>query len=505
MKAPVLPTAGSARRAVIIRGAAWNSGFQVFVAAISFGSMLVLVRVVSPGEYGRAAAATGVLALINCFNCSGCIAQAVQLREGETPDWAAHWQAGFFIQMALGLVCNLVAAAAWLVPAYRPIAPLLHLASIGLLVDWPNQLGLTMLRRDMNFRRMRLVQGVGVLLTAGSSVAVGMMGGGAYALILGANVLSGLPFGLDLLFLRGWRPGANWWCWPDWRAYRSSLRFGAQISGTALLNAARGLFESLILPGAVGYEAMGLLNRAQVLFTATIGRVNTMVIETVYPLLPRSAGDPALYARHATLFVQVMLLMVIPGAVFVGLEGPSLSRLLYGRKWIAADPLIWPGTIVAACVAALAVFGAVLLGANRLRLSFATSLLAALVTVPAIPVALSAGGVRAYAWSLAVAEIVAASLGMVLTLGCLESNSAGRTLVPPLVAAILAGLCLWGLSSVDHWVVLAARIGLHAAVYGLAFVLVMRTIYPATLHSVLGRLPGGDWCARLLGFPAGVR
>ena len=46
------PMDGESRRKLIVRGVFWNSAFQFFVAGINFASMLVLVRVVAPAEYG---------------------------------------------------------------------------------------------------------------------------------------------------------------------------------------------------------------------------------------------------------------------------------------------------------------------------------------------------------------------------------------------------------------------------------------------------------------------
>ncbi len=484
-------TDAQSRKRLIAHGVFWNSAFQVFVVAVSFGSMLVLVRVIPPSEFGRATAATGILALINCFNCSYFITQAVQLREGEQPDWRAHWRAGFYIQMALTLVCNLVAGVAWLLHGYRPIAPLLHLASLGLLVDWPNQLSFAMLRRDMDFKRMRLVQGIAVLVTAGASVLLGFKGAGAYAMIFGTNVLHGLPFGFYLLVIRRWRPPADWWRWPDWAAYGYALRFGGKLSASALLTAARGMLEALVLPGTIGYEAMGLLSRAQVLFTTTFGRVNNLVVETVYPLLPRSAGDPVQFARHATLFAQTMLLVSIPGAVFVGLQGPELSRLLYGQKWIAADPLLWPGTVFAWGVSVLLVFGSVLLAASRMRVWFIVSLLGAALCLPAILVALFGGATLAYAWALAGGQVAAVIVAMVLASALLEKGWVRRALAPPVITSALAATALLVTRQFDVNLQLIPRLCVHALVYALLFVLSMRFLFLSALVEVVRRLPGG--------------
>jgi PST family polysaccharide transporter len=480
------------RSKLIAHGIFWNSGFQVFLVAVNFVSMLVLVRIIAPAEYGRATAATGILAVLNCFNCSSFIAQAIQLGGKEEPDWQSHWRAGFYIQLALTLLCNAVAGLAWLFPAYRPFAPLLHLASLGLLVDTPNQISLTMMRRDMNFRRLRLTNAVAVLVTAIASIALGLKGAGAYALIIGSNVVHGLPFGCDLLFVRKWRPAPGWWRWPDWTGYRKSLRFGGQMSAVGLLTVARGMLESLVLPKAIGYEAIGLLNRAQVLFATTFGRVVGLILDVVYPLLPRSADDPVQFARHATLVAQAMLLFSIPGAVFVAFDGTAMSRLLYGAKWVAADPLIFPGTILAWSLATALVFGTILLTANRLKLSLILSIITAGLSLPALLVAAFGSGTLAYIWALAAGQCIAVLISGMLVSRLLETDWVRRAVVPPLVAAIFGGAALFLLASLQMEMKVVMRLLFHSAVFGVVVATTVRLGFPAALRTVIARLPRGE-------------
>lgn len=484
-------------RTLITRGIVWNSAFQVFLVGASFGSMIVLVRVLTPAEYGRATAVSGILAAVNCFNCSAFIAQAIQLRGNQTPDWDLHWHAGTWIQVALCAVCNAIAAVAWLLPAYRPIAPVLHLASIGLLIDVPSQIANVQLRRDMNFRSLRLTHAAATLVTIASSIALAFAGAGAYALIIGSNVLHGIPFGLYLLLVQRWRP-ARWFARPNWRAYREPLRFGAQQAGSASLAALRGMLETIVIPPILGYEALGLLNRAQVLFTTSIGRVTSLVIETVYPMLPRSAGNSAQYARHATLLGQTLLLISIPGAVLVGIEGPTFSRLLYGYKWTAADPLIWPGTIFAAGVAAVVVFAAILQAQNRLRLTFLPSLIAAALCLPAIAVAAAGGGLVPYAWALAIGQCVAAMTSLALASRYLERRWPKRLLLSPLAGAAAGCAMLFTTRHLCGSLSLIPRALVESSSFGFALLVVLRAFFSEELRAIVLRVPGRSAALRLL-------
>ncbi|HET7875197.1 MAG TPA: oligosaccharide flippase family protein, partial [Methylomirabilota bacterium] len=330
------------RRHLVIRGIAWNSLYQIVDSGLAFGAMLVLVRVLTPAEYGHFGAVLGLLTLLNAFNFSTFAAHALQLPDEEEPDWSLHWSAGLHIQLLLFLACNGVAGLCWLGREYRTLAPLLHLASVGLLLDGPAQLRIVMLRRELGFGRLKLLFGCSVVIKLGAALAVALAGGGAYALVLGSNVLTPLPLAADLLLFRRWRPEGPWWRWPDWAAYRPALRFGFQRAGSALLAAGRGALEAIVLPLSVGYGAIGLLGRARVLFGTTVGKVTAVLEETAYPLLPRYAPDSGRYARQATLFVQAVLLVACPGILYVALEGRALSRLLYGERWVGADPLIWP-------------------------------------------------------------------------------------------------------------------------------------------------------------------
>src|ERR1700704_2672850 len=84
--APPSPGASPARRHLLIQGITWSAAYQIFDVVLSFASMLLLVRIVPPGDYGRAAAVVGVLGLFNLLNAHFFFDHALQLPEHEETD-----------------------------------------------------------------------------------------------------------------------------------------------------------------------------------------------------------------------------------------------------------------------------------------------------------------------------------------------------------------------------------------------------------------------------------
>ncbi len=485
-------------RSLVGRGIFWNSSFQVIQTLITFGAMLVLVRVIPPAEYGRAAAVAGILGLINALSCSAFMAQALQLPEGVEPDWRLHFSAGLWIQGGLSLLTHGLAGLCWFLPTYRPMAPLLHVGALGLLIDWPGQLRTAMLRREMDFRRLRIAHVVGTLAGVSTSLAVGLAGGGAWAIVLANNVVLAIPLTVEGLFFAGWRPGPSWWRWPAWKRYRPALAFGIQQAGSTGLRVSRIALEAAFLPALLGYGAMGLLNRAIALFNASVGRVMSVLVDTAYPLLPRFANDEKRFATYSTALIQAVLLLSIGGAVYLGLEGQTVSRVLYSQRWAAADPLLWPGALIGLALVTFTAASSVILAQSRLRKVFLLNLLTAALGLPMVAVAAYGGGLQGYAWALAAGQLAAAATALGLASKYLRPGWARAALLVPITTAAVATAGWWAVRHAFELPSPPGRLAVTAPAYCLAAAVALRGLFPGYLAGVLAQLPRGEHLLRWL-------
>ena len=480
------------RRTLVKRGLTWSVVYQAFSSAVSLASMLLLVRIVAPVDYGRAAAVGGALAFLNTFNAHIFMSHALQLPDGEEPPWQLHWSAGFYIHVALAVLGQAIALTLWLLPDYRTVAPLMHLGALGILADWPAQMDAVQLQRRLDFRRLQVLSAIGTAVRVATTIAFALAGAGACGIILGANVVGGVPFLVDLLCVERWRPRAGWWKTPDWREYRRPLSFGVQRIGGVMVGGVGGLLEAAVLPVTVGYQWMGLLTRSRALYSSTFGRLGSVLADTVYPFLPLVAPDRIAFRRQATVFLRAMLAVAVPSALFLAVEGPAVSRLLYGHKWIAMDPLIAPGALSGLGLAVFAAFSLVLVAAGRVGTTLRLDVVAAAVSTAALAAAWATGDSVVYGWSLAIVEIAVAIASGVSASSLLEPGWFASVVVPPILAS---GAAVAAVALVQPWtslLPLAVHLSGVTLIFGGVVFVTFRGFFPHALRRVLEFAPGGQ-------------
>ncbi len=484
-------------RALIARGIAWNTAFQFFGIALNFVVMIFTVRLISPAEFGKFATVSGILAFVNVFNCEAFISHAVQLAEDQRPDWGTYWSLAARQQLILCLLCNLVAAFLWLLPTYRQVAPLLHLASLGLLWDSASRLRANMLRRELDFRRLRVLGALCSLGSAAVTLILAWAGYGATALVMGGYVVLSLPIVIEFFWIHRWKPLDGWLSSMRLDPLRSILFFGFHQTTVSALAMARGALEAAVIPSLVGYTGFGLWNRAQVLFQTSSGRAVGIIAETAYPALPRSREDKARYRRHATMFAQTVVGIAIFGVFYIGSNGILLSRVLYGIRWADADQLILPGTIFGFGSLLFIASGDVLLAANSLRKRFIAISLQALAGFFGIGVLIYHSQIASYAWALAMLQLAAGFMSLLLAAEYFEADWFRRVWLIPTIGA-LTGTAAVILSQRTLHLSIVAQLALNTIAYCLISAVVLRFCFPNFVRDSLRLLPKGERIAGLL-------
>ncbi|MDP2829676.1 MAG: oligosaccharide flippase family protein [Sulfuricellaceae bacterium] len=476
---------GQAARSSIL----WGGGFTLLRDVAQFATMLVLVRLLTPEAYGSMALAQSIIGLVSVASFQTMASHALQLRDPADVDWQAHFTAGIVLNSALYCLTLLVAWALYFSERYHGAAwPLAGLATV-LLVDTAGALRIRMLETQHNWKRLRTLLTIGTSLGLVSGLIVALLGGGVWALVIQVP-LFGLPAAIDLLWLGRWRPDGSW----SWVRYRETAQFGANRMGAAAVTRGRQTFEQTVLAGVYDFAVLGVFTRTVGLATLIAGRIGSVAMMSLYPVVTRAEQRSPQFQRMARLVLQGVCWTTIPAAVLLALCAEDIVALLYGPKWLAVIPLL-PLAVAGVALAGIAsTLSSLLLAGNEIKTSLQIDLVSACIAV-VLALWLVPVGIEVYLAALAGHGLFV----VLLTLAALVAKSgiALAAIRPAFLPAVVAGagavLAVEGLRLINAGgSVLVLRLATEVFAFALVYIAIMRIGFSGAMRKLLEVVPGGE-------------
>jgi len=459
------------------RGAGWVVAWRMLTRVLGLGSTLVLVRLLSPGDFGLVALAAAFALTLEVSLSIGVEDQIVRTQNPSRALYDTAFTLNLMRAVTVALLLTLtaeMAAGFFGEPRLRDV--LLALAASAALTGLSN-IGIADFRRnlafDKEFKLLLLPRLLGLVLT----ISMAWWLRSHWALVIGilSNRLGVVAMSYALhpfrprLSLAAWRElvGVSGWAWANSIASilrdRSDSFVIGRVLGPAPLGAYTVGVEVAVLPTT---EMVDPICRA-----CMPGFAATM----------RDGGTSEL-GRAWLRITALMALLTLPAGIGTSLIAGPVVALAFGQAWLEAAPVI---TILAiACSLSVAgnISAALLNARAALGTIFAITLTSAVLRILLLLALVPAFGVvgAAYAIGMVVVLDNLALVGCVLRM---LRVGAGRLLAalarPALASAAMAGL-LWGLglgwvappaSAGAAWPLLLAAIPLGAASFAAALLL----------------------------------
>jgi O-antigen/teichoic acid export membrane protein len=449
------------------KGLAWSLLNNIIGRAGNFLSGIVIVRILSPEQYGTYAVGMVVLSVLLSMNELG-VSVAVVQRKGSVDEIAPT-------VMTLSVLSSLVLAVAafFAAPSVASLldAPeatnLIRLLLVGVLIDGlvavPNALITRAFAQRVRLRIDLLAFVIGTPLTIG----LAMGGLGAWSLGWGAvtgNVITGV---LAVL----WAPARYR---PGWSRSVAAelLRFGLPLAGASLLLFAMLNVDYIVVGHMLGAVQLGVYLLAFNLCSWPITVISTAIRRVSLSAFARmhETGDASGEGFQRT--VALVMAMTLPMCVLLaGFAGPVIE-FLYGSKWsAAAAPLRYLAVLTAARIAVELTYDYLAaIGRTRSSLWLHAIWLAALI--PALTFGASLRGVTGVAMGHAVVSVVVLlpMLAVLLHRAGVSLTRTIATMAPVLLGSALVAAMVIGFELTLHGVLPKLTVGVAACliVYGLA-------------------------------------
>ena len=470
----------------------WNTGFNLFRDFLQFGVMLVLVRLLDASAYGQFSLVTSIIGFLSIFAFNNFIAYTLQVQTEEETHYQEHFTAGAVLQLGMFLVTNLLAVALRWVPAYAVVAPLLHVMSLTFLFEWPCELRRKMIERAFDWRRLRLVHAIGLLLNAALAVVLALAEAGVYALLIPGMAVT-LPFIYDLFVNEHWQPT---WAW-SWEKYKRAWHFGLTRIGSGLTLYGKQLLESGVLAAVLGFASLGILTRSIGLAQMFCQKFASQLMYALYPILTRSAD--AADGRAGILVLQLVAWAVVPVSVCFGVVAGPVVQLVYGPKWMAVIPLL-PWAMAWGVGASLTHAAYMLLLARQqARQCLFADVFFLVGTVLALAASLPFG-IRAYLIASALLQFVVLALLLrwLSALQVVSRKTLFWAVVPSLASsALAAALALAVLTTMGRNPDTLAMAAIWGSVFLLSYLAILRLFFRRPLEELVRYFPARRILSRL--------
>ena len=312
-------------------GLAWTVGAKWATQVITWTSLLAVTRLLSTSDYGVGEMA-GTLTVVSNVMAEFGVGTAVL----HMPELSRKALAQLHLFSCL--LCTGVFALASL--ASPLVASFFHTPHVTFFIVNNSLLLLTgfeavpmgLLARDMDYRRLSLLEATGVVIQSVVTVCTAWLGWGFWALLAG-NAAGKVTV---TILVCSWKHVG--FAWPRWADIRTAAELGRQSAigrtAWALYTQADGIVVGRIL----GASVLGNYRIAMNLASAPAEKVSTLLMRTATPLFANVKDDHSLVRRYYLILTEILTLIVMPLMTGLAIVSPLAIPVVFGAKWTAAIP-----------------------------------------------------------------------------------------------------------------------------------------------------------------------
>jgi len=327
---PVESLRNQVRSAVI-----WRSGTQILGQMLAWVSTFLVIRILSPSDYGLFAMTQVVLVLLNMLNGYGLASALIQ--RGEAGRHAQRQLFGMLILLNLGLGAIQFAAAPLAAAYYRQpmVTDLLRVQALLYIATPFIALPYALLAREMDFRKQAQVNFVSAAAGALAALGGALAGWGVWTLVAA-------PIALFFVRAIGMTLAARSLMWPsfDFRGAGDMARFGAVMATGQIFWFLQSQADVFIAGRQFDPHTLGIYTTSLFLTQIFVSKFVPPLNEVAFSAYARLKEDRAAVAAAFVKGAQIIMVVAMPFYMGLAATSDPLVQVVLGPKWLEAAPIV---------------------------------------------------------------------------------------------------------------------------------------------------------------------
>jgi O-antigen/teichoic acid export membrane protein len=462
----------------VVSAIGWSVGIKMIVQIITWVMTLLVIRLLSPDDYGLMAVSQIFLNFMLGFGSMGLGEALVQQRE--TPKIVVARVSGLLIVIGTTLTVLLALAAYPIGHWYHDerMIPLIQVTSLGFLFTAFTELPRACLIKDLRVRPMFIMELSSGLVGAATVIVLAYGGHGVWSLMLGwlsGNVVKLIGFALL---------APEYYVWPrlGWAGIGPLFSFGIYRVYEYLVWMVFTSADILIISRWLGTVEVGVYAIAANFASMPLNKIAPIVNQTAFPAFALIQGRPSEARFYAVKAARMMAAIAVPCFFGLAVTAPEVVDLVLGPKWIAAKPILSILAVAFAFRAILLVIPNFLQGIGDSRAGFWCTATGAIIFPPAFLIGCQWGVVGvAGAWLIGYPVMYAVNMVIASRRGRLDIRSLAFAPLQPVIAGCIMMAVVTTVRTIlpgtlPEPLVLAILVTAGAVTYGGALFILFRSL-----------------------------
>jgi O-antigen/teichoic acid export membrane protein len=447
-------------------------GAQPIKLAIGIGSTALLARLLTPADFGLLAMVSPLLLFADSLTNLGLETATIKQEKLDHPLMSAvFWLSLRINTLVIALMVLMAPVVAWFFKRseLNGITLVLAFGVLSLCLSYQHQ---SLLKRQMHFGTLTIIELVALLAGAVSAVVVALLGWGYWALVLQIVVVQFVQSIAYWIFCP-WRPARYVQGAPN-QQLREMLNFGTHLTGFRFLTRFGMQLDRILVGYIGGATTLGLYQVAYKWAYFCFEQIYFPLFDVSVSTLSRVYHQPESYKSYGRRSLTLLFSLCMPALAFCFVAARDLLLLLLGKQWLEIVPLFqW--LIVAVFFTSLyRVTKWLYVSAGQTQRQFYWGLVYTAVMVTGIVIGSIWGAYGvAIGYTLATCLITYPSVAYCLKTSPLSLGSFFDTVWRPALASVLSASVLFAIKfALPNTHIILLNLVVQFAVFGFAYLLV---------------------------------